>query len=62
MRLLNTKQTCEKLGGVSQSSFYKKYRTDPQFPKPIRDKQGCVCGYRDDELDAYIQSLSDMRV
>ncbi|MCG7989393.1 MAG: AlpA family phage regulatory protein [Candidatus Thiodiazotropha weberae] len=41
--------------GCSNATFHRRFRKDPEFPKPVRLSAG-MNGYLKDEVDAYLES------
>ncbi|MEW8028723.1 MAG: AlpA family phage regulatory protein [Candidatus Thiodiazotropha endolucinida] len=41
--------------GCSNATFYRHFRNDPEFPKPVRLGAG-MNGYLKDEVDTYLES------
>jgi predicted DNA-binding transcriptional regulator AlpA len=53
-RILRTSAVLELLG-TSPATFYRRYRTNPEFPKPLDLPDGGL-GYRSDEVEFFIIS------
>ncbi|MCG7949128.1 MAG: AlpA family phage regulatory protein [Candidatus Thiodiazotropha taylori] len=41
--------------GCSTATFYRRFRKDPEFPKPVRLGAG-MNGYLKDEVDVYLET------
>ena len=54
MKLISTKRVRQKLGDISNATFFDKFRHDPSFPRPVRISQNRL-GYVEEEVDGYIQ-------
>lgn len=54
MRLISTNEVRQKLGAISNATFYETFRHDPDFPRPVRISDNRL-GYVEQEIDRYIE-------
>ena len=60
MKLIRQKKVREKMGDISEATFYRTYRHDPKFPKPVIVAKG-LNTYPEEEVDEYIEKLKEQR-
>ncbi len=54
MKIIRDARVAEKIGAKSRATPWRKAKSDPDFPKPVKVSEG-ITGWIEAEVDAYLE-------
>jgi prophage regulatory protein len=54
MKIIRDKRVAEKIGAASRATVWRKAKSEPDFPKPVKVSEG-ISGWVEAEIDTWLE-------